>query len=198
MAESVQNYVSSCELCQWHKYVRGKPAASTTASGHHAVLVIVDRLNKQGHFVSTRTDTSAADTATLFCDFYQRLHGLPQTIMSDRDTKFSSALWNHIMQLQRTRLNLSTAFRPSTDGQSDITINFVNEYIRHFVAPHHDGCDTLLPCASSRTTPEFTVPSACRHSWLTLDTNHRLRRIAQYQLRGLLMRRSSSRTNKQY
>ncbi|GMF47113.1 unnamed protein product [Phytophthora fragariaefolia] len=118
-----------------------------TASGHDAVMVIVDRLTKRGHFVATRTDATAADTARLFCDFFQRLHGLTETIVSDRDTKFTSKLWQQIMKLQGTRLRLSTAFRPSTDGQSEVTIKFVNEYLRHFISPHHDDWDSLLPLA---------------------------------------------------
>ncbi|GMF20532.1 unnamed protein product [Phytophthora lilii] len=86
MSESVQRYVASCELCQRNKYVRGKPAGMLhpleipaqrwtdismdfmtqlppTTSGHDAVMVIVDRLTKRGHFVATRTDT-----ARLFCE----------------------------------------------------------------------------------------------------------------------------------
>ncbi|GMF46858.1 unnamed protein product [Phytophthora fragariaefolia] len=110
-------------------------------------MVIVDRLPKRGHFVATRTDATAADTARLFCDFFQRLHGLPQTIVSDRDTKFTSNIWQRIMKLQGTRFRLRTAFRPSTDGQSEVTIKFVNAYLRHVISPHHDDWDSLLPLA---------------------------------------------------
>lgn len=117
----------------------------TTTSGHDAVVVIVDRLTKRGRFMATRTDAMAVDTARLFCAFYQRLHRLPSTIVSDRDTKFTSKLWKQIMALQGTRLQLSTAFRPSTDGQSELTIKFVNEFIRHFISPHPDDWDLLLP-----------------------------------------------------
>ncbi|GMF18602.1 unnamed protein product [Phytophthora fragariaefolia] len=51
------------------------------------------------------------------------------------------------MNLQGTRLRLSTAFRPSTNGQSEVTIKFVNEYLRHSISPHHDDWDSLLPLA---------------------------------------------------
>ncbi|RAW29692.1 hypothetical protein PC110_g13931 [Phytophthora cactorum] len=116
----------------------------TTAPGHDAVMVIVDRLAKRGHFIAARTDALATDTARLFRDCYQRLHGLPSTIVSDRDTTFTPQLWQAIMKLQGTMLRLSTAFQPFTVGQSEITIKFVNEYIRHFISPHHDDWDSLL------------------------------------------------------
>ncbi|POM69481.1 Reverse transcriptase [Phytophthora palmivora] len=89
MAESVQRYVSKCELSQRHKYIPFNrwtdismdfmTQLPTTASGHDAVLVIVDRLTKRSHFIATHMDASAADIATLFRDFYQRLHGLPES-----------------------------------------------------------------------------------------------------------------------
>ncbi|GMF38444.1 unnamed protein product [Phytophthora fragariaefolia] len=72
---------------------------------------------------------------------------LPSTIVPFRDPKFTSKLWEQIMILQGTQLRLSTAFRPSTDGQSEVTIKFVNEYIRHFISPHHDDWDSLLALA---------------------------------------------------
>ncbi|GMF19940.1 unnamed protein product [Phytophthora fragariaefolia] len=115
-----------------------------TQAGFDAVFVIVDRLTKRAHFLPTHSTATAATMAQLFCDFYQRLHGLPLSIVSDRDTKFTPALWRSIMELQGTRLHLSTAFKPSTDGQSEVTIKFVGEFLRHFVGPHHDNWDDLL------------------------------------------------------
>lgn len=136
MATTVQNYVNSCEQCQRNKYVRSNPAdhlhpleipdgrwrdiridfmgpLPTTAEGHDAVMVIVDRLTKREHFLPTTMAASAGDTARLFCGFYQRLHGLPLSTTSDRDTKYNSKAWQQIIQLQGTRLSLSTAFKPS-------------------------------------------------------------------------------------
>ncbi|KAE8972582.1 hypothetical protein PF004_g24723 [Phytophthora fragariae] len=167
MAQSVEKYVDSCELCQRNKSVRGRAAGllhpleipgnrwenismdflsplPTTQAGFDAVFVIVDRLTKRAHFLPTHSTATAATTAQLFCDFYQRLHGLPLSIVSDRDTKFTAALWRSIMELQGTRLHLCTAFKPSTDGQSEVTIKFVGECLRHFVGPHHDNWDELL------------------------------------------------------
>ncbi|OWZ19023.1 hypothetical protein PHMEG_0006783 [Phytophthora megakarya] len=92
----------------------------------YGIWAFVDRLTKRGHFVATRTDASAADTAII-------------SILSYHATKFTSVLQKNSTQLQDTRLNFSTAFCPSTDRQSEVTIKFVNEYIRHFVATHHDG-----------------------------------------------------------
>ncbi|GMF56187.1 unnamed protein product [Phytophthora fragariaefolia] len=170
MSQSVGSYIESCELYQRNKSVRGKapgllhplkiPAnrwehismdflspLPTTDEGFTAALVIVDRLTKRAHFVATHSTPTAASTAQLFCDFYQRLHGLPTSIVSDRDTKFTTALWRSIMEHQGTQLHVSTTFKPSTDGQSEVTIKFVSEYLRHFVSPHQTNWDKLLPLA---------------------------------------------------
>ncbi|ETI55875.1 hypothetical protein F443_01466 [Phytophthora nicotianae P1569] len=197
MAHSVDQYVSSCELCQRNKSVRGKPPSllhpldipsnrwedismdllsplPTTPAGFDAVLVIVDRLIKRTHFLPTHSTATASATAQLFCNFHQHLHGLPLSIVSDRDPRFTSALWPAIMDLQETQLHLSTAFNPSTDGQSEATIKFVGEYLRHFVRPHHDNWDSLLPLTefayNSRTIRELIHQLACRRSWLILAT----------------------------
>ncbi|POM78687.1 LOW QUALITY PROTEIN: Hypothetical protein PHPALM_3758 [Phytophthora palmivora] len=146
MAESVQRYVSMCELCQRHKYVRGKPASLLKIPSNLWTDISMDFMtqlstttsSRDAHFIATHKDASAADTATLFHSFYQRLHGLPESIVSDPDTKFMSKLWQAIMHLQETRLRSSYAFRPSIDGQSQVTIKFENEYIRHIISTLHN------------------------------------------------------------
>ncbi|OWZ02353.1 LOW QUALITY PROTEIN: LTR-Retrotransposon skipper [Phytophthora megakarya] len=126
MTQSVERYVSFCKLYQRNKCIHGRPAdllhpqeipdqrwtgisivfmiqLPRTTSGYDAGMVIVDRLTKRGHFVATQTYATAAGPALLFRNEYQRLHGLPTTIVSDRDPKFTS-LWKEIMKLQSTTL----------------------------------------------------------------------------------------------
>ncbi|GMF48637.1 unnamed protein product [Phytophthora fragariaefolia] len=156
----IQAYIASCERCQRNKLPRGKRPGhlhtldipdrrwsdismdflvqlpETQHTHFDSILVIVDRLTKRAHFLPTRTDATAKDIAQLFCSSYQKLHGLPRTIVSDRDVKFTSKLWSGIMQLQDTQLRLSSAFQPATDGQSEVTNKFVLEFLRHFIGPH--------------------------------------------------------------
>lgn len=117
----------------------------TTSTGHDAVKVIVDRLSKRARFTPTSTRVSALYMAKLFCSLYQRLHGLPNFIVSDRDAKFTSKLWAGILELEDSELHLSTAFRPYTDGQSEVTNKFIIEYLRHYLEPHQTDWDTYLP-----------------------------------------------------
>ena len=97
-------------------FVTGLPR---TAKGYDCIMVIVDRLTKRAHCIPTFKQLSAEELATLFRDEYQRLHGLPESIISDRDSKFTSTFWQSLMRLQQTQLALSTAFKPSTDGQTE-------------------------------------------------------------------------------
>ncbi|GMF23320.1 unnamed protein product [Phytophthora fragariaefolia] len=201
MARTVGKYVSSCEQCQRNKYVRGKPPGhlhpleipegrwrdisidvkgplSKTSDDHDTVMVIIDRLTKRAHFLPTRETASAEDTARLFVDFNQRLHGLPSSITSDRDVKFTSKVWKQIMHMQDTRLHLGTAFKPSTDGQAEVTMKFVNEYLRHFINPHHTDWDRLLPFAEFAYNSR--VHSSIGMTPFLADLGYQPRSVADY------------------
>ncbi|GMF49347.1 unnamed protein product [Phytophthora fragariaefolia] len=99
------------------------------------------------HFLPAKSNATTRETAKLIRDFYRWLHGLPMAIVSDRDAKFTSRLWKNIMNLQSTRLNLMTSFKPSTNGQSEVTNKVLSEYLRHFMNTHHSDWDELLPPA---------------------------------------------------
>ncbi|OWZ09914.1 LOW QUALITY PROTEIN: Retrotransposon Polyprotein [Phytophthora megakarya] len=116
----------------------------TTTKIHDVVIIIVDRLTKRAHFWPTLTRAATQDTSKLCCSFYQRLHGLPSSIVSDCDPKFTSQLWAKTMKLPGSELNLSTEFRPSTDGQSEVTNKFIVEYLRHFHDSHQTNWEDYL------------------------------------------------------
>ncbi|XP_059638756.1 uncharacterized protein LOC132281035 [Cornus florida] len=92
---------------------------------HDTVWVIVDRLTKSAHFLPIR----ATDTVKELCKIYIRdivkLHGVPVSIVSNRDPRFSSQFWSSFHAAFGTPLSLSTAFHPQTDGQSERVIQFV-------------------------------------------------------------------------
>ncbi|KAJ8578994.1 hypothetical protein ON010_g205 [Phytophthora cinnamomi] len=121
MDRTTRRYVASSEMCQRMKASHRKPTGllhpleipsnrwtnismdfiTGLPRDRHfecdAIMVIVDRLTKRAHFISTTTTCTAADTALLFRDHYQTLHGLPLSIISDQDSKFTSRFWSELM-----------------------------------------------------------------------------------------------------
>ena len=87
----------------------------------NCILVIINRLMKMAHFILTTTDVSALDVAKLFMDNVYKLHGMPESIVSDRDTHFTSKFWKTLFELLGTKLSFSTAFHLQTDGQTKHT-----------------------------------------------------------------------------
>jgi hypothetical protein len=81
-----------------------------TKKDMNAIAVFVDRLSKQDIFVPTMTSVSAKELAHLFFQHVYRYHGIPSSIVSDRDTRFTSAFWSSLFKLMNTSLDLSTAY----------------------------------------------------------------------------------------
>ena len=80
--------------------------------GGDSVFVVVDRFSKQTHLIPLTTDTSAIACAKAYLDNIVRLHGVPLSIVSDRDPRFTARFWQELMRLLGTELNMSTAFHP--------------------------------------------------------------------------------------
>ena len=122
-----------------------------TRSGYTSIFVVVDRLSKMVHFLPTVDTASAEDVAALFRDRVFCLHGMPQSIVSDRDVKFTSAFWKELHRLLGVQLNLSTAYHPQTDGQTERMNRVLEDMLRHFVNRQHDDWDQFL------ATAEFAI-----------------------------------------
>ena len=129
-----------------------------TRKGHDAILVFVDRLSKMVHFAPTRTDVSAKGVAQLFFEHVFRLHGLPKDIVSDMDAWLTSRFWKALMSLLGTRLSMSSAFHPESDGQTERVNRTLEQMLRMFVSPAQDDWDVLLPAV------EFACNSAVHDS----------------------------------
>ncbi|CAI5720524.1 unnamed protein product [Peronospora farinosa] len=141
MYKYIQKWVRSCETCQ-----RVKPAPSSQAplrplpiateawrsvsmdfifglppdeQKRTGVLVLVYRFSKKVHFSPVSAHITAGTTAKIFIDLIFRHHGLPESILSDRDPRFTSAFWAELFQLLVTRLLMYTAAHPETDGQTE-------------------------------------------------------------------------------
>ena len=93
-----------------------------TQQKHDAVWVIVDRLMKSAHFLAVRMTFTLERLCRLYIREIVQLHGVPVSIVSDRDPRFTAHFWKTFQKAMDTRLTMSTAFHPQTDGQSERTI----------------------------------------------------------------------------
>ncbi|GJZ11846.1 retrotransposable element Tf2 [Tanacetum coccineum] len=107
-------------------FVTGLPR---TQRKHDAIWVVVDRLTKSAHFLPIRKDYPVSKLAEMFQQEIVRLHGTPSAIVSDRDPRFTSRFWKVYRKLG-TRLKFSTTFHPETDGQSERTIQTLEDMLR--------------------------------------------------------------------
>jgi len=116
-----------------------------TAHGYDVITVFVDKLSKQVHFCASHTTDSAADVARLFFDQVFRLHGMPRAFISDRDTKFTGKFWTTLTKLLGTKQNMSTAFHPQSDGQTERANRTLEEMLRSYISYHQRDWDKFLP-----------------------------------------------------
>ncbi|GJP34010.1 hypothetical protein CLOM_g18492, partial [Closterium sp. NIES-68] len=181
VGKDVQQFVARCDACARNKPDTQKPGGllqpleipdepwesvsldfitdlPKTREGHTAILVFVDRLTKMVHFVPTTTDVSAEDTARLFVSHIFRLHGLPRVLVSDRDPRFTSRFWQEVTRKLGTKLKMSSAFHPQTDGQTERTNRTLEQMLRSFISPMQDDWDELLPLV------EFAVNNSVHDS----------------------------------
>jgi hypothetical protein len=110
------------------------------------------------HFLPCAKTYDASRVATLFFSEVVRLHGLPKTIVSDRDVKFVSYFWKTLWAKMGTKLQFSSAFHPQTDGQTETVNRSLGNLLRCLVTDHHSSWDLLLPQA------EFAYNSSVNRS----------------------------------
>ncbi|KAK5785471.1 hypothetical protein PVK06_040061 [Gossypium arboreum] len=123
-------------------FVSGLPVS---ASKKDAIWVVVDRLTKSAHFIPVRTDFSLDKLAELYVSQIVRLHGVPISIVSDRDPRFTSRFWKKLQEALGTKLHFSTAFHPQTDGQSERIIQILEDMLRCCILEFSGSWERYLP-----------------------------------------------------
>ncbi|GJX56484.1 putative reverse transcriptase domain-containing protein [Tanacetum coccineum] len=116
-----------------------------TSTGHDAIWVIVDRLTKSAHFIPIRATDSMETLTRLYIKEIVSRHGVPISIISDRDSHFTSRFWQSLQNALGTQLDMSTTYHPETDGQSERTIQTLEDMLRACVIDFGKGWDKHLP-----------------------------------------------------
>ena len=149
-----------------------------TRRGHDAIMVCVDKLTKYVVYVAMRTTSSAAEVARLFLTHVAAVHGVPSSLLSDRDVRFTSHFWRDLWELMGTALTMSTAFHPQTDGQTERANRTLETALRSHVSVSQDDWDDLLPglqmaanankqasTGSPRSSSTTAARCDCRLTW---------------------------------
>ncbi|GJU89127.1 putative reverse transcriptase domain-containing protein [Tanacetum coccineum] len=115
-----------------------------TKNGHDTIWVVVNRLTKTAHFLAIREDYSMEKLARLYIDEIVARHEVPVSIISDRDGRFTSRFWQTLQKALGTRLDMSTAYHPQMDGQSERTIQTLEDMLRACVIDFGGSWDVHL------------------------------------------------------
>src|SRR5919198_2652876 len=169
MSRYIGLYTSTCDLCLRTKVIRQPPTGHLKplpipsrrwevvsvdfivelpmSDGHDAIMVVVDHLSKQSHFIPMNTTISAVGATRLFHDHVWKLHGLPKKVISDRGRQFVAEFTQELYRLLGIEPAYSTAYHLESDGQTEQMNQELEQYIRLFVSERQDDWVELLSMA---------------------------------------------------
>ena len=175
LKQHIMQYIKECISCQQNKSARHKPYGKiqfapvpetpwddvtmdfitklpkskdpTTTEVYDAIMVIVDRLTKYAIMLPFKEKYNAEQLAFLLLDRLVRDHGIPKSITSDRDKLFTSNYWKTLLGMIGTKLRMSTAYHPQTDGQTERANQTLETYLRHYINKKQNNWVQLLPMA---------------------------------------------------
>jgi len=135
-------------------FVGPLPESSNRTGSYDMICVVIDLLTSMVHVIPSKQTYRASDVAELLFDSIYKLHGLPERIISDRDSLFTSHFWKRLHRLLNTELRMSSAFHPQTDGATERANRTITQMIRQCVNPDQRGWVMKLPAV------EFAINSA--------------------------------------
>jgi hypothetical protein len=178
--KDVDSFCKSCGICQTsktsNKHPQGllhslpvpyRPWSSISmdfvgpfpqSRGKNYLWVVLCRLTSMIHLIPINVNTTATELAYLYMEHIVRLHGLPESIVSDRDSKFTAKFWRELHRLMGTKMLMSTAFHPQTDGASERAIRSVSQILRGKVRADQKDWVEKIPMT------EFAINSAVSSS----------------------------------
>ena len=168
LAADVGRFVRTCERCQKSKPRNMAPPGApmplnppdfpwqhisidfmtdlpTTQRGCDMLMVVVDRFSKMAHLTPCKKSNTSEQVAKLMIRDIFRLHGIPQSVVSDRDPRFTSDMWESFWDQLGTTLSMSTADHPQTDGQTEVVNRSINWMLRTVLETQGPAWDELAP-----------------------------------------------------
>ena len=155
MAQDIETFCMSCGACTASKDINSKPrdllhtlpvpdrpwqsmgmyflGPLPKLNNSNYLLVIIDRLTSQVHLVPTTTTLTAKGIAWIVLKEVMRLHGIPESIVSDKDTQFTSIFWKELQKLMGKKLLMSMAFHPQMDGATEQANRSIAQILRTVV-----------------------------------------------------------------
>ena len=170
MSRSIKTFVSTCDVCQKSKPKRHAPIGLLCpipiptrpfevvtmdfipelpkSNGFDNILVVVDKLTKYGIFIPCSTQITEEETARLFFKHIIAQYGLPQQVITDRDSRWRNDFWGEICRLMGTKRSLTTAYHPQADGQTEILNQTLEIALRAYIRPSRDDWEQHLDAIS--------------------------------------------------
>lgn len=133
----------------------------TTAAGYNMLMAVVDRLTKRAHFIPTVKTATAVDVAQLLLLHVVKYHGMPHSIVSDRDVRFNNSIWRTLTERLGISLKMSTSHNPQTDGQTERLNRVVKQMLQAICQNHPQDWDSCLPAAEFGYNNSYQASIKC-------------------------------------